>query len=388
MISILLVGVGGYGGLIAAEVLENAKNYGAQVVGIVEPFLDNSPVKDTVENNGIPVFKDISDFYKKNKADIAIISTPIHLHKDQCILAMENGSDVLCEKPVAPTLQDAYEMQECANRTGKNLHIGFQLSHAPAILKLKGDILNKKFGRLLSMYATVSWPRNSVYFARPWAAKAKINGNWVLDSIAMNACAHYLHNMFFLAGETLSSSAEPLTLGASVYRANDIETYDTACIEVKIKDNVPLRFTASHATEENVNPLNKIIFENATVYISEEDGDNSVYAEFKDGSRICYGATYKDRFKKIWYALEAFKGEKKPVCTVGTALPHLKCINAISQFCKVECFRDAIIVNDVKCVQGLSKKLIDAYEKNEMPEIYKPEGIIDLTNYTSFEGLR
>ena len=26
--------------------------------------------------------------------------------------------------------------------------------------------------------------------------------------------------------------------------------------------------------------------------------------------------------------------------------------------------------------------------KNEMPEIYKPEGIIDLTNYTSFEGLR
>lgn len=355
MISILLVGVGGYGGLIAAEVLENAKNHGAQVVGVVEPFLDNSPVKDTVTKNNIPVFKDISDFYKGNKADIAIISTPIHLHREQCILAMEMGSDVLCEKPIAPTLQDAYKMQECANRTGRNLNIGFQLSHAPAILKLKEDILSNKFGKLKSAYATVSWPRGSAYFARPWAAKAKIDGAWVLDSIAMNACAHYLHNMFFLAGETLSTSAEPISMGASVYRANSIETYDTACIEVKIKGDVPLRFTASHATEENVNPLNKMIFENATVYITEDDGDNSVYVELLDGSKISYGATYKDRFRKIWYALEVFKGEKKPVCTVKTALPHLKCVNAISQFCSVEDFVDVITKNDVKCVPGLSK---------------------------------
>ncbi len=388
MISILLVGVGGYGGLIAAEVLENSKNYGAEVVGVVEPFLDNSPVKNTVKNNNIPVFNDIADFYKENRADIAVISTPIHLHKEQCILAMEMGSDVLCEKPIAPTIQDAYKMQECAKRTGRNLHIGFQLSHAPAVLKLKEDILNNKFGRLKSAYATISWPRNSVYFARPWAAKAKINGNWVLDSIAMNACAHYLHNMFFLAGESLSSSAEPVSLGASVYRANDIETYDTACIEVKIKGDVPLRFTASHATEENINPLNKIFFENATVYITEDDGDNSVYAEFNDGSRIQYGATYRDRFRKIWYALDVFKGKKQPVCTVETALPHLKCINAISQFFSVKAFNDVMIKDDAKYVQGLSQKLIDAYERNEMPDIYMPEGIIDLTKYSSFEGLR
>ena len=48
MISVLLVGVGGYGGLIAGEVLENAEKHNAEVVGIVEPFFENSPVKDTV----------------------------------------------------------------------------------------------------------------------------------------------------------------------------------------------------------------------------------------------------------------------------------------------------------------------------------------------------
>lgn len=388
MISVLLVGVGGYGGLIAGEVLENAEKHNAKVVGIVEPFFENSPVKDTVLSKNIPVFMDISDFYKGKKADIAVISTPIHLHKAQCICAMENGSDVLCEKPIAPTLQDAQKMKECAQKTGKNLHIGFQLSHAPAILDLKKDILSGKFGNLESAYTTVSWPRNSQYFARPWAAKAKINENWVLDSIAMNACAHYLHNMFFLAGDSLEKSAEPEFLGASIYRANDIETYDTAFIEVKIKNDVSLKFTASHATEENINPLIVFNFEKAKIYISEDDGDNSVYALMSDGTKIEYGATYKDRFKKIWYALDVFSGLKKPVCTVDTALPHLKCINAISQFYSVQKFDNVIVKDDVKCVENLSKMLVEAFESNVMPSLYKPEKIIDMKNYSVFEGLR
>lgn len=387
MISIVLVGVGGYGGLIADEVLENAKNHNAKVVGVVDPFINNSPVKEKIFEQNIDVYCDLGDFYLKNKADIAIISTPIHLHKEQCILAMENGSDVLCEKPIAPTLKDAFLMKECAERTGRTLNIGFQLSHAPAILKLKEDIINNKFGNFSGAYATICWPRNSAYFARPWAAKAKIDGNWVLDSIAMNACAHYLHNMLFLAGESINTSAEPEKIGASLYRANDIETYDTALIEVKIKNDISLKFSASHATEENINPLNVLYFENAKIYISEDGGDNSVYAEYKNGKKEYYGATYDDRFKKIWYALDVFEGKKAPVCTVDTALAHLKCINAISQYFEVKNFENVKIKNDVKCVKNLDKMLINAFEKNIMPEIFNSE-FIDIQNYNSFEGLK
>lgn len=387
MISIVLVGVGGYGGLIAGEVLENAQKHNAYVIGVVEPFLENSPVKDKIKEQNIKVYGDLADFYKENKADIAIISTPIHLHKEQCIIAMENGSDVLCEKPIAPTLQDAYEMKKCAEKTGRNLHIGFQLSHAPAILKLKEDILQNKFGKFLGAYATISWPRNSAYFARPWAAKAKINDNWVLDSIAMNACAHYLHNMFFLTGECLEKSAEPEKISATLFRANNIETYDTALIEVKIRDNISLKFTASHATEENINPLNVFRFEKAKIYISEDDGDNSVVAEYNDGTKTEYGATYKDRFKKIQYALDVFEGKKTPVCTVDTALPHLKCVNAISQYFEIKNFENVTLKNDVLCVEGLDKMLIESFKNNVMPEFFEGR-FVDIKNYQSFEGLK
>lgn len=388
MISVVLVGIGGYGGLIAEDTVKNASVYGCRVVGAVDPFYENSPVYEECKNRSIELFRDIKEFYQTKTADLAIISTPIHLHREQCIFAMEHGSDVLCEKPIAPTLQDAYAMDECSKRTGKRLSIGFQLSHAPAILKLKEDILNNIFGKVQYMYSAVCWPRNSGYFARPWAAKAKIDGKFVLDSIAMNACAHYLHNMLFLLGDLSDKSAQPEKIGANLYRANDIETYDTVCTEVTVKNGIPLRFVASHATEYNFNPMIKLVFEKATVYISEDDGNESVYALFNDGTKKVYGATYSDRFKKIHYAIDVTNGKKQPVCTVETALPHLKCVNALSQYFSVENFTSVKEKDGVKYVPDLDRQIKDAFEKGVMPPIYKPENIVDITDYTKFEGIK
>ncbi len=385
MKTILLVGIGGYGGLIAQEVLENAGANRCKVVGAVEPYLEASPVKAQLKD--IPVFSDIKDFYKENTADLAIISTPIHLHKAQAILAMENGSDVLLEKPIAPTVQDALLMDECAKRTGRTLNIGFQLSYAPAILKMKEDILNNRFGRALSGYSVVCWPRNSAYFARPWAAKATINGEWVLDSIMMNACAHYLHNMLFLLGKETEISAQPSKIGASLYRANGIETFDTAFCQVEIDNNVKLRFSASHATEENINPITVLHFEKADIFVTEADDDNGAYAVYKDGTRVSYGATYKDRFKKIWHAVDVLRGNKQAVCTVKTALPHLKCVNAVSEHFKVKNFDCVEKINDVNTVKGLSKEMLSAFYEDRMPVYYCAEDV-DVSAYDCFGGIK
>ena len=146
-LSLLLAGVGGYGGLIAREVLEHCAEHNAEVVGIVEPFLENSPVKEQIRALSLPVYAALEDFYKEHQADLAILSTPIHLHAQQSIFVLEHGSDCLCEKPTAPTLQEAAAMQQAAERTGKHLTIGYQLSHSPAVLDLKKDILAGRLGK-------------------------------------------------------------------------------------------------------------------------------------------------------------------------------------------------------------------------------------------------
>ena len=46
--------------------------------------------------------------------DIVYVGTPDHLHKEHCLMALEAGKHVLCEKALARSMEDAREMYEAA----------------------------------------------------------------------------------------------------------------------------------------------------------------------------------------------------------------------------------------------------------------------------------
>ena len=52
------------------------------------------------------MFADMESFYKTNKADLAVISTPIFLHTQHILTALGSGSNVLCEKPLCSDEKD------------------------------------------------------------------------------------------------------------------------------------------------------------------------------------------------------------------------------------------------------------------------------------------
>lgn len=90
-------------------------------------------------------------------------------------------------------------MIEASRKTGYSVSIGYQWAYSTAIQSLKTDIMNGVFGKAVRLKTLVLWPRNKKYYARSWAGKVKDEeGRWVLDSVAANATAHYLQNMFFL----------------------------------------------------------------------------------------------------------------------------------------------------------------------------------------------
>jgi len=58
----------------------------------------------------------MENFYNEHEADLAIISTPPFLHCKQSVYALSKGSYVLCEKPIAPTVEDAEAMIEAEKK--------------------------------------------------------------------------------------------------------------------------------------------------------------------------------------------------------------------------------------------------------------------------------
>lgn len=364
---ILLVGTGGFAGYYV-NILLNEQIPSVTWEGIVDPYYSACKYREKIDALNIPVYDTIEEFFARHTADLTIICTPTYLHCEQSISALSNGSNVLCEKPVAPTEKEAKRMLDAENKYGRFIAIGYQWSYSDAMQKLKKDILNGTLGAPISFKTVISWPRSKDYYERGsgWGGKIEKDGRLILDSIASNACSHYLHNMFFVLGNTMQTSSSLTDIKAECYRANDIENFDTCCIKMKTENGVKLYFAASHAAGKLKNPEFIYAFQNGVVKYSKDEG-SQIIAQFNNGEEKIYGNPYENAFKKLWDCIDAVNNGTTPVCTVRTALPHVQLIENIYKTTKIHNFPKEHIKIDKEqntiYVPGLFESLNLAYEK-------------------------
>jgi predicted dehydrogenase len=87
-----------------------------------------------------PGAKTYSDYRKllaeQKDIDAVVVITPSFLHCEVTVAAMNRGLPVLCEKPIATTVEDANRMIEASRKTGKLLYIGFQKRLVPVTIKM------------------------------------------------------------------------------------------------------------------------------------------------------------------------------------------------------------------------------------------------------------
>ena len=273
-VSVLFVSIGGYGHYYLQTIFEEFPPGKAKICGVIDPFADKAPLFGEVQKRGIPVFSEIENFYNDGlSADLVVISSPIQYHVPQSIVALKNGSNVLCDKPICATVQEVDELIKARDESGKWVMIGYQWSYSKAIQDLKKDINSGLFGKPIRLKTLCLWPRDDVYYGRNnWAGKIKdARGKWVLDSPVNNALAHFLHNMFYVLGSEVDSSAIPKTIIAECYRANQIENYDTAVCRISTTDEVKIEFLVSHATKDQFGPIFEFEFENALISYGDPD---------------------------------------------------------------------------------------------------------------------
>lgn len=375
-VSIVLVGAGGYGNTYIKELLNNMYEDKFTIVGIVDPNPESCNYLKELEELQIPFFKDIEEFYAENNADLAIISTPIQYHAPQSCYAMVHGSNVLCEKPVSATIQDALKMAEVKDKTGRFLAIGFQWSFSNAVLELKRDIMEGKLGKPRRLKTLVLWPRDKKYFSRKWAAKIKDEaGNWILDSVANNATAHYLNNMLFVLGENEDESIYPYEIKAELYKANDIQNFDTVAAKIYTKREIDIIFYATHAVNESIGPMFYYEFENAVVTYTHDvkSNYNNITAQFTDGTIKNYGNPNDSTPNKLWKCIDAAAGLNVGIpCKVETAIPHIICVNGMQESVpEIVNFPASLIRREEEpeliWVEGLKEVLLDCYEDWTLP---------------------
>ena len=379
MVKVVLVGIGGYGNTIVAELLAKPNSL-VNLVGVVDPYPERCRCLDQLKARKVPIYSDMEEFYADLSADLAVISTPIFLHTQHMLTALKHGSHVLCEKPLCSDEKDILLLEEAQKKSGKNIYIGYQWAFSEPVTRLKNDILDGKFGSLKEMKTLVLRPRDRAYFERGvgWAGKIKMpDGRLVYDSVANNSAAHYLFNMLFVMGE-YGKAAVPKNVSGELYRANSIENFDICKIDFHFDNGAKASFIAAHPVQKGIEPVFEYQFENGTVYYACMENDEvrnlmpEAYAEYgqivaimHDGEKIVYGDPMADRCRKFYVALQAISEGKKDKgpCGLEAAAVHTRLINKIQKECVIQSIDPACLREDNNFLyaEGLLEETVSCY---------------------------
>lgn len=143
----------------------------------------------------VPAFSDYHDIPNKTDAEAVIINLPHFLHCEASVFFLENGLNVLVEKPMANTVEECDKMLAAEKKSGKKLAVGHVQRYFKANRIVKEYVDSQKLGKFV-MYEE---RRTANYFDenRPrWFLNKKTSGG----GIVMNYGAHAIDKIFYMIG--------------------------------------------------------------------------------------------------------------------------------------------------------------------------------------------
>ncbi len=164
-----------------------------ELVGFVNPTLTKAA--DLAARCGVErpyITSDHHALFREVKPDAVIVSIPPYAHTDQVTAAAERGIHVFNEKPIALTVDKAWEMVEACEKAGVVSQVGFMMRFGAAIERLKALLVSGEAGRPGMVMARYFC--NSLHSAW-WRAKDKSGGQVFEQAI------HLVDVMRHLLGE-------------------------------------------------------------------------------------------------------------------------------------------------------------------------------------------
>lgn len=185
-----LVGLGGQGRAHAKGLMTPPAGFAGKLVAVCdidpkkfEKISQDFNISESRSEIGFEqyhCYTDMDEMLKAEQLDLVIIAIPTYLHKEATVKFLRGGVHVLCEKPMALTVEECNEMLAVAKETGKHLMIGQCLRFWDEYIVLKKAVDSGEYGKVL---AGMFWrggdtPRWSY---QDWYLHKKMGGGAILD---------------------------------------------------------------------------------------------------------------------------------------------------------------------------------------------------------------
>lgn len=201
MVKVGIIGTG-FIGDTHAEAYKRIEN--AELVGVVNRGEEKG--KEFAKKFECKFYKTIDELLEADEVDAIDVCVPSYLHKDIVKKAANAGKNILCEKPVALSLDDADEMIDAIKKNNVKAMVAHVLRFWPGYVKAKEIIDSKEFGaplyalceRLLAI--TPGWRGED-----HWAYKEELSGG-----VPMDVQIHDIDYLIWLFGMPKSVKSQGL----------------------------------------------------------------------------------------------------------------------------------------------------------------------------------
>ena len=131
------------GGLRARSVARNPDTELAAVADV-----DDGRAARAAAGTGARLYADYRPLLEETESDAVIVSSPVPLHEEMILAALNSGKHVLCEKPLAGTPASCRRILEAARSAEKRVAVGFNHRYYPAFKFLKRVVDEGRIGAL------------------------------------------------------------------------------------------------------------------------------------------------------------------------------------------------------------------------------------------------
>jgi len=187
---------------------------------------DEARARALAAEYGVPnVFSDAVQMLESGLIEAVCVCTPHPAHEPMVVAAANAGVHVICEKPIAVSLEQADRMVEATDAAGVKFGVIFQRRFWPAAQRIRAAIDSGRLGKLtLGECSAQIWRPESYFASDPW------RGTWASEGggVLMNQAVHAIDQFIWFMGEPVEVVGRFATLKHGDY----IDVEDTAVATV------------------------------------------------------------------------------------------------------------------------------------------------------------
>jgi predicted dehydrogenase len=320
-VRVAVIGMGHAAQLIHLPILTEMES--VELVALAD--LEGYKLAKVADRYKVPGYVDSEVLLQKQQPDVVYVCAPTINHLPLALTALQAGSHVIVEKPVARTLEESRRLQEAAHSAGKHVFVAMNQRFRQDVEVLRNFLLSGELGDIWRV--RTGWlKRFGAWDRSPWLDKKSISGGGVLLDLGIQLLDVVLYlldypvltrTVAYMHHQNLNKEVED-TLTTSLTFENGTLVHLDCSWGIMAERNTAYTWFEGTKASATLNPLvlHKVLQDELVTVRPVKSAD----------PLDLYQASFESQ---THHFMAALRGERPPVSTVDEAVKVMEVVDRI-----------------------------------------------------------